>query len=101
MHAARQVGYETKLLLERPENAGLRFPQTQLAYVDGDTAVYNAEIRELFELVNSGKAMCVYDSVIGHSHLARYDTPDANKFWLDEVTRRSASYLVQARRLTA
>eukprot|EP00966_Prymnesium_polylepis_P288951 6674290-Prymnesium_polylepis.1 len=61
-------------------------PKTQVVYVEADAAVWNEKIRELYDaLPNSVKSKCVYDKVIGHSFLSRYDTLGDDKFWLEEV----------------
>ena len=123
LHMARQLGLATLDKLSERNVA----PATQIFYVEGDEAVWNKKIRELYDALPSSaqKSKCVYKADVGHSCeyrdgprgcskaqltprppprpctltrantpvLSRFDTPDANKYWLLEISARLASVL--------
>lgn len=71
----------------------------QMVYDLNDPVVSVADAQDTFAAMAKGAAssaataMCHLPSAVGHSFLSEFDTPSANKWWLNEATCRLTSYL--------
>merc|ERR1719401_1220168 len=74
----------------------------QVIFVENDPAVSVGAVQELATKLGAGKdsdSVCGLDAVVQHSFLSPFDNPNENKFWLREVTRKVADYLVNGTQL--
>lgn len=97
--AARDVGEKHRLSAE-VQGSGV---DTQLVFMDGDTAVSNWAI---FDLANrygfdkSSKNVCGMAHAVGHSFLAPPDNVGVDMYWLPDMQREIIAYLTSGVSLT-
>lgn len=92
--AARDFGAKVLENIKTPKN-GI---QTQIVYDWDDTAVSVDKIQKLYKLYGKpemGKSVCTLPQDKSHSFLSKYDTPDENKYWLNEITCRLTDFITQ------
>ena len=92
VYQAKELGAETLSLLKATDKTST---VTQIVYVEGDAAVSNPLVRELYNTYTGTKSKCVMDKAVGHSFMSRYDNPTENKYWLYETHQRVVSWLAQ------